>query len=71
MAEYYVYENWTHKRARIHKSECSHCNNGRGTPAGSSPRNGRWHGPYDRTQAFHAAQRLRQKDTAPCAVCAP
>jgi F-type H+-transporting ATPase subunit beta len=71
MDDYYVYENWTHKRARIHKGDCSHCNRGRGTHAGSSERNGRWHGPYNRAEAFRLAQRLRQDDTAPCSVCAP
>jgi hypothetical protein len=29
MAEYYVYENWTHDRARIHKGDCGYCNDGR------------------------------------------
>ena len=26
---FYVYENWTHDRARVHKGECPYCNHGR------------------------------------------
>jgi hypothetical protein len=64
MAEYYVYENWTTDRARIHKGECGcYCNNGRGTHAGSSVRNGKWHGPRERDEAFRLAARLRRADT--------
>ena len=28
---YFVYENWTRNKAVIHRAECSHCNDGRGT----------------------------------------
>lgn len=70
--QYWVYENWTHKRARVHKEECSHCNRGRGTQASHSGRNDKWHGPFsDRGTAFNAAARLRQDDTKGCAVCGP
>jgi hypothetical protein len=55
MTRYFIYENWTHDRARIHKGECGYCNNGRGTQAGSSPRNGKWHGPLEREDAFRLA----------------
>jgi hypothetical protein len=71
MSRYFVYENWTHERARIHKSECGYCNDGRGTQAGSSNRNGKWHGPYDREGAFNAAKRLDRGDTKSCPNCAP
>ncbi len=30
---FYVYENWTHNRARIHRGTCGYCNNGQGTQA--------------------------------------
>jgi hypothetical protein len=26
MQEFYIYENWTRDWGRIHKAECSHCN---------------------------------------------
>lgn len=72
MSNYWVYENWTHKRARIHRGDCGYCNEGRGTQASHSGRNDKWHGPFpDRTIAFARAARLGQKDTQGCAACAP
>ena len=29
--EYWVYENWTVKKARIHEGPCPYCNHGQGT----------------------------------------
>ena len=56
MPEYWVYENWTHKRTRVHLAECGHCNHGRGTQASHSGRNSKWHGPFsDRAMAFNVA----------------
>ena len=72
MKEYWVYENWTHKRARVHLAECSYCNHGRGMQASHSGRNDKWHGPFsDRALAFNLAETLRQEDTKGCASCAP
>ena len=72
MPEYWVYENWTHKRARMHLAECSFCNRGRGIHAADSGRNGQWHGPYaDKQRAFQALQATRVADRAICSVCAP
>jgi hypothetical protein len=69
---YFIYENWTHDRGRIHKAECSMCNDGRGTQAGDSGRNGRWHGPFDdRAFAFKKATSLNRADMRPCALCNP
>jgi len=72
MQRFMVYENWTHKRARVHRAECSFCNNGRGTQASASARNGKWHGPFaDRGTAFSVASKLGREDTKGCAFCAP
>lgn len=69
---FYVYENWTHKRARIHKGSCGYCNDGRGTQPSDSGKNGKWHGPYeDRAKALDVAARLKQADTKVCGTCAP
>lgn len=68
--EYYVYENWTVKRVRVHRGECGYCNFGRGMQAADSGRNGRWHGPYaDRATALASANSLGQRDTRACASC--
>lgn len=68
---YWVYENWTHKRARVHRAKCSHCNDGRGVQPSDSGRNGKWYGPYDRDRAFDQAKALQQEDTAACSFCVP
>jgi hypothetical protein len=58
MSNFYVYENWTHDHARIHRVECAYCNDGHGMHSGASLRNGKWHGPYDRDIAFRVAGSL-------------
>ena len=69
---YYVYENWPRKRGRIHLADCVYCNHGRGTQGADSGKNGRWHGPFDRRNAFDAVERLQKNaDIQPCAVCNP
>jgi hypothetical protein len=72
VAVYWVYENWTNKRVRIHRGACSYCNHGYGCQSEDSGRNGMWHGPFsDRAEAFDVAKKLDQLDTKPCAVCSP
>lgn len=69
---FYVYENWTLDRARLHRAECGHCNDGRGTQASDSGKNGRWHGPYDdRNLALRVMTRLKRADSKTCGNCAP
>lgn len=72
MEEFWIYENWTHKRVRIHRAECGYCNNGRGTQATHSGRNDKWHGPYsNRSKAISEAVLLKQPDTKRCGTCDP
>jgi len=67
---WFVYENWTHKRARVHTAGCSYCNHGRGMHVSDSGRNGRWSRPFaDRDLAIAYARSLRQPDTRLCAAC--
>lgn len=68
--QYWIYENWTHKRARLHIGSCSHCNDGQGSQASSSVRNGQWHGPYDNLpEAVRIMGTLRSSDSGYCAHC--
>ena len=72
MPEYWVYENWTVRRARMHMAGCSFCNNGKGFRQEDSGRNGRWLGPFaERKAAVAALEGTGQPDRAPCAVCGP
>jgi hypothetical protein len=57
---FYVYENWTHDRTRIHRGDCTFCNEGQGRGTEDSGRNGRWHGPFSREQAFELAKALKR-----------
>lgn len=72
MPEYWVYENWTVKRARLHLTHCPHCNGGKGKNALDSGKNGQWLGPYsDKQKASQVLQGTRVADRAMCAFCAP
>jgi hypothetical protein len=72
MDEYWVYQNWTHDRARVHRGVCSFCTHGRGVHGKTSDRNGEWTGPFsDRAAAFAAMNRLRRADSRACATCGP
>lgn len=72
MQTYYVYQNWTRKRGRIHNAECSHCNHGKGSQSSDSGKNGKWHGPYDdRALAFKKAGSFGYPDMRACEICGP
>jgi hypothetical protein len=67
---FYVYENWTNKRARLHRADCSHCNDGRGSQVGSGEKNGRWHGPFcSIEEARGQLGDLTYHDKAECRAC--
>jgi hypothetical protein len=70
---YYVYENERRKRGRIHLSDCNFCNEGGGTRQTDRGKNGKWHGPFDRKEAFAFLERLQKggADIQACAICNP
>jgi hypothetical protein len=69
---FYVCENWTHKKARVHRGDCGCCNDGRGLHVADSGRNGRWLAPlFDLETAMAAARALKQPDVRAGAVCLP
>jgi len=68
---YHVYENWTIKKAKIHRSDCSYCKHGAGIHPKSSKINGRWHGPFaSHTEAQNVAVSTGQPVSL-CQVCGP
>lgn len=70
MENYYVYENWTHDFARIHKASCSCCNDGKGFRNNTSDKNGRWLGSFkDKQEAELVAQKTRRKTISNCLRC--
>ena len=71
MKTHFVYRNWTRSRGRIHRADCSYCNNGKGTQPTDSGKNGEWKGFDSREAAFKAAKVMNLDDMKACAVCAP
>lgn len=69
---YWVYENTTRKKARIHRAECSYCQNGRGIHDTEDSRHSRWHGPFTTIgEAGLTATATGQKDQRACTACLP
>jgi len=69
--QFWVYENWTHEYATLHRGACSFCNEGRGTQSSTSGRNGQWLGPFaSSTDAWTKAESTGRKDLRRCQVCA-
>jgi len=68
---YHVYENWVAEghKARVHRSTCSFCNNGRGVHPGSGTRNGAWHGPFDTLEEAMIAAIDTGGNVSSCKVC--
>jgi len=68
---FYVYQNWTHDRVRVHRGDCGHCKDGKGSQPNATGSNGRWYGPYESQEsALRIAKSLDQRDTRPCGHCA-
>ena len=74
--DYWVYENWTHRRIRVHQAECSFCNDGHGLGVGTNGKNDQWYGGYvSRDLAWAQVQQLPSRnrggvwDIADCPAC--
>jgi hypothetical protein len=68
--EFWVYENTIHRKARIHRADCSFCSDGRGLHGGGQTVSGKWFGPFpDLDGAVAAARNTRQDDIRACGVC--
>lgn len=68
-APFWIYQNWIHQRARLHRATCSHCKNGKGTQGSSNSVTGEWK-PFAREEdakAFLAASKF--DDAKLCSVC--
>lgn len=69
---YWVYDNWTINKARVHYGNCSYCNEGRGIHSSSSGKNSRWLGPFGAVdEADDVARRQKRAITDRCSVCSP
>ena len=67
---YFVYEKTIHKKCRIHRPDCSFCNDGRGVHGGGKTASGEWSGPYQDLAIAEAFANSRgQPDTRACGMC--
>lgn len=69
---YYIYENWiAEKKAVIHKSNCTFCNEGQGTGRNKlKNKNGKWHGSFDTyEEAKKIADSLKDREVRNCGFC--
>lgn len=67
--EFWVYRNWVHKRARLHRSSCSYCNYGKGTQGVTQRTTGEWRSFSDFDVAKSYMDELGYYDAALCGVC--
>lgn len=70
--KYWVYENWLHNRAIIHKSDCSFCNEGKGRHPNKkyNSQRGHWLGPFkDKLEAQTVASRTKKEEVHDCGHC--
>ena len=69
---FWVYEHFSNKRARVHTADCRYCNHGQGVGGDQTNDDDKWHGPFKTYAAAEGhAQSLGQKDTRDCGVCKP
>ena len=69
---FWVYEHFSNKRARVHAADCRYCNHGQGVGGDQTNDDDKWHGPFKTyAEAETTAQSLGQKDTRDCGVCKP
>lgn len=67
---FFVYENWTNKRARLHRAGCSYCKGGEGTQGSTSDQNGEWHGPFPEVEQARAKLSMMDyADKSECGSC--
>ena len=67
---YYVYEDDSNRKIRVHAGSCKNCNEGKGKQLPGKLN--QWHGPYDTLAAAQAfAKSLRKRNTRTCQNCLP
>lgn len=71
MPVFHVYENWIvgERRCRVHRSDCSFCNGGRGIRPALGSNNGKWHGPFPTLEEAITFGATVSPDTRPCRMC--
>lgn len=68
LSMYWTYENSVHKYSKVHRAECSHCKDGRGTHDAVESHAGRWLGPFE---AYGQAVSASKYEAESCGHCSP
>ena len=67
---FWVYENTIHQKCRVHRSDCSFCNDGNGIHGGGHTLSGNWLGPFpDLEKATETANNRKFADVRGCSLC--
>lgn len=68
---FWVYDNHVHKYARIHRADCSYCNDGAGFHPGSGDEAGMWMGPHVDLHGARLTATRTGHEVSLCQSCAP
>lgn len=68
---YWVYDNRVHKYARIHRADCSSCNEGAGMHADAADIAGEWLGPFADVHGAQLSAERTGRAVSRCQTCAP
>jgi len=73
MATYHIYVDWhvPGYHARVHRSTCSFCNEGKGIHRRARYQYGRWYGPFETFQQAYAAAQQLGRYRHRCKHCKP
>jgi hypothetical protein len=66
---FWVYRNWIHQRARLHKATCSYCDNGARTQGATSSVTGEWKPFPTEAAAKQFLASTKYEDAKLCGVC--
>jgi hypothetical protein len=69
--DFWVYENWVHRYAKVHEADCPHCNHGHGTHGAIDSGAGRWRGPYRTLARADEVAMATGKVASHCYFCSP
>lgn len=72
MSSFYVFYGPPRRRARVHRGDCPHCNEGHGQKGQDRKADGptQWFGPFStQAEALGHMKTLDAKDAQLCAVC--
>jgi len=68
-APFWVYRNWVHRRARLHKAACGYCNDGKGAQGSTGNATGAWSPFKAVAEGTTFLNSLQYEDAAHCGVC--